>query len=61
MCEIMDELIEKYVKEIKLESIRNIMVSFSLDAEKAMDGLKIPKEEQPIYLELLGLSPVADN
>jgi hypothetical protein len=69
MCEIMEELFAEDRKEIEknaeqnanLKSIRNIMISFNLGAEKAMEGLKIPKEEQPVYLKLLGLVPTTNN
>jgi hypothetical protein len=53
MFEIMEELVEKDVKATKVEAIRNIMISCDWSAEKAMEVLKIPKEEQPVYLELL--------
>jgi len=59
MCEIMDRLITKAEKEreqeIRLQDIKNIMINFSMSAQKAMEGLNIDKEEQDKYLRLLGL------
>lgn len=41
---------EKKGRENKLlENLRSVMESFNVSVEKAMDVLKIPKEEQPYY------------
>ena len=52
MCEIMYRIAEKRVEETKLHDIKSVMLSFSVSAEKAMQALNIPKEEQDKYLEM---------
>ena len=44
---------ESGVAEERLASIRNLMETMALSAEKAMEALKVPKEEREKYLELL--------
>jgi predicted thioesterase len=53
MCEIMDELIEKEIKDTKVKDIKSLMSKLNLGVEKAMECLSIPKEDYPIYLKLL--------
>jgi len=36
-----------------MQAIKNIMEAFKIDAEKAMDALKIPVSERPVYLAQL--------
>ena len=42
--------IEKGRKETAISNIRSLMETIGFTAEKAMDALKIPKEERPQYL-----------
>lgn len=45
---------EKSGREKKLlENLRSVMESFNVSVEKAMDVLKIPKDEQPYYVARL--------
>ncbi len=44
---------ESGVKEERLASIRNLMETMALSSEKAMEALKVPKEERERYLKLL--------
>ena len=57
MCEIMEELRDEAMAEGmekgQLMSIRNLMSSLSLTAEKAMEALKIPKEDWSKYMSML--------
>ena len=39
-----------------LSSIKNLMETLKLTAQQAMDALKVPKEEQAHYTEMLGSS-----
>ena len=41
--------IQKGIQKGKLESLANVMKSFSVDADRAMDALHIPMEEREIY------------
>ena len=48
---------EKKGRENKLlENLRSVMESFNVSVEKAMDVLKIPKEEQSYYASKLNES-----
>lgn len=48
---------EKSGREKKLlENLRSVMESFNVSVEKAMDVLKIPKDEQPYYVAKLSES-----
>ena len=53
MCEVLDRVEEKGRKDgvdrTRLESIKNVMESFKVTAQQAMDALKIPISEQPRY------------
>ena len=57
MSRAMDEFIERVTLEAKIaantEAIKNIMESFGVDSEKAMDVLKIPLSERPVYAEMI--------
>ena len=46
--------IEEGVTKTYLASIKSLMEEMSMSAEKAMAVLRIPEEERPKYLELLG-------
>ena len=48
-----DEEIEKEKDKTTLKNIQNIMESFKITAQQAMDALKIPLAEQPKYLAKL--------
>lgn len=53
MCKVMEEMRNEAAKRATIatntEAIKNVMESFKIDAEKAMDALKIPVSERPIY------------
>ena len=57
MCELLDRVEEKGRQEgvdtTRVESIRNIMESFKVTAQQAMEALKIPTAEQKKYLGML--------
>ena len=38
-----------------LENLRSVMESFNVSAEKAMESLKVPENEQAYYLSKLNL------
>ena len=40
-------------EETRLEAIKNIMESFSVTAQQAMESLKIPLDEYPKYMAQL--------
>ena len=40
-------------EETRLEAIKNIMESFSVTAQQAMESLKIPSDEYPKYMAQL--------
>ena len=50
MCRSMEEMLEEVEKRTKIEDIKNIMESFKVTAQQAMDALKIPAADQPKYL-----------
>ncbi|MBQ8087928.1 MAG: hypothetical protein IJ234_05825 [Clostridia bacterium] len=47
------EAAAKATIQTNLLAIQNIMDSFAIDAEKAMDILKIPASERPVYIARL--------
>ena len=53
MCEVLDRIENKGRLDGRITDIKNLMDSFQLTAEQAMDALKIPKEERASYLEKL--------
>ena len=57
MCKVMEDLreesIQRGIDQNRVESIKNIIESFKVTAQQAMDALKIPLTEQPKYLAKL--------
>ena len=49
----LEEGMEKGREKERVSSIRNIMESLNLPIEKAMDALRIPKEEQGKYILMM--------
>lgn len=49
MCKVMEDMREENTRKVTLKHIIDIMDSFKVTAEVAMDVLKITKEEQAIY------------
>ena len=53
MCKVMEDMrieaAQKAKVAAKAEDIKNVMETFKIDAEKAMDALKIPVSESPVY------------
>ena len=57
MCDALRELMKDDLVQAKREGVRegvlgslaNVMKSFSVDADKAMDALHIPAEEREMY------------
>ena len=54
MCNLSAGVEEKGRLDAYLASIKCLMEEMSISAEKAMVVLRIPEEERPKYLELLG-------
>ncbi|MBR3143067.1 MAG: hypothetical protein IKF09_07990 [Clostridiales bacterium] len=57
MCEVLDRVEEKGIQrgidQTRIESIKNVMESFKVTAQQAMEALKIPVDDQPKYLAKL--------
>ena len=53
MCKVMEDMRNEAVIKANTQAIKNIMEAFKVDAEKAMDALKIPVSERPVYLAQL--------
>ena len=53
MCNVIEDMREDVEQRTLLEAIKNIMESFKVSAQQAMDVLKIPAADQPKYLEKL--------
>ena len=53
MCKVMEDMRIEAAQKAKVadkaEDIKNVMETFKIDAEKAMDALKIPVSERPVY------------
>ena len=53
MCKAIEDLreesIQRGIDQNRVESIKNIMESFKVTAQQAMDAIKIPLTEQPKY------------
>lgn len=45
----MEEMRNDAILKAKIEDIRNVMETFKVDAEKAMDALKIPAADRQLY------------
>ncbi len=57
MCKALEdmrnEVAERVEKQTKLDAIKNIMATFGVSIEKAMEALKIPKSQWNTYIGLL--------
>ena len=53
MCKIVEELVEEGKEQVMVESVKNLMDSLKIDAEQAMDLLKVPKEQRKKIAEKL--------
>ena len=57
MCDIMEKLAaearEEGKESSKLDDIRNVMASFGVSLEKAMDSLKIPDEQRTLFASII--------
>lgn len=51
MCKAMEDMRDEIEVRTMVVAIKNIMESFKITAQQAMDALKIPAAEQPKYLE----------
>ena len=61
MCDVLDRVeargeakgIQRGIDQNRIESIKNVMESFKVTAQQAMEALKIPTDDQPKYLAKL--------
>ncbi len=53
MCKVLDEAEARGEQKAKLRDIKNVMESFGVTIEKAMEALKIPTDQQPMYAGLV--------
>lgn len=53
MCRTFEEIRDDAANYAYINSIRNLMETFKLTAQLAMDALKIPAEKQAEYAEKL--------
>lgn len=57
MCKVMEDLreesIQRGIDQNRIESIKNVMESFKVTAQQAMDALKIPTVDQSKYMAKL--------
>ena len=51
--EVAERVAERVEKQTKLDDIKNIMATFGVSIEKAMEALKIPKSQWNTYMGLL--------
>lgn len=49
MEDMRNEVVRSATIAAHTEAIKNVMEYFKIDAEKAMDALKIPVSERPVY------------
>ena len=54
MCKVMEDMRNETVKRTKIDDIKNVMESFGVSIEKAMESLKIPETLWSMYAELVG-------
>ena len=50
MCKAMEEMRNEKEYETRTSDIKNVMETFKVTIEQAMDALKIPVSERNIYL-----------
>ena len=53
MCKVMEDMRNDVEQRTKVEAIKNVMESFNVSSQQAMDALKIPVSEQAKYQERL--------
>lgn len=53
VCKVMEDMRNEKERETLLDAIKNVMDSFKVTAEQAMEALKIPVSDRPSYLEKL--------
>ncbi len=53
VCKVMEDMRLEKERETRLNDIKNIMESFKLSVEQAMDALKIPASERSMYMSKL--------
>ena len=53
MCKAMEDMRNEVAEQTKLDDIKNIMATFGVSIEKAMEALKIPKSQWNTYMGLL--------
>ena len=53
MCKVLEDMRNDTAKKTKLDEIKNVMESFGVSIEKAMESLKIPVEQQGMYANLI--------
>ena len=54
MCKVMEDMRNETVKRTKIDDIKNVMESFGVSIERAMESLKIPETLWSMYAELVG-------
>ena len=54
MCKVMEDMRNETDKRTKIDDIKNVMESFGVSIEKAMESLKIPETLWSMYAELVG-------
>ncbi len=53
MCKAMEDMREDVEQRTMVTAIKNVMESFKVTAQQAMEALKIPTADQPKYLAKL--------
>jgi hypothetical protein len=53
MKDVIDERVDSAENKLQMTDIRNLMDSFGISAEQAMDALKIPNNKKVFYLSKL--------
>ena len=54
MCKVMEDMRNEEAKKTKMDDIKNVMESFGVTIEKAMEALKIPVTQWDMYMGLVG-------
>jgi NACalpha-BTF3-like transcription factor len=57
MCKVMEDMRNETAKKTKIDDIKNVMESFGVSVEKAMESLKIPETLWGMYAGLVGKKP----
>lgn len=53
MCNLSKDIEEKGIKEGLITAIKNLMESMGWTEEQAMEALKIPEADKPLYSSML--------